>query len=216
MSTIHTIGDSHCAFSFRGSDDEDAILYPREEGLLKVPLVIHYLGSKTMHSFGINGCEEKFLEGIKEGDFLVFCFGEIDVRCHIYNQEHEKGRVLDEVLSVLVDNYESQILSISKNLKVQPVIFGITPPVRELTVDGYPSVGPFEERVAYTKRLNKRLEQVAKEKGILYFDVFDEYSLDDGTMNMKYSDNQMHIGQNFNIVAKTKLCDLIWEFCKES
>ncbi|MCH9620615.1 MAG: hypothetical protein S4CHLAM20_00150 [Chlamydiia bacterium] len=210
MSKIHTIGDSHCGFSFRGASDEDMILYPHEEGIMQVPLQVHYLGSRTMYSFGLRGCEEKDLEGIEKDDYLVFCFGEIDVRCHIYNQVHKNKRDLGEIMCVLVENYTSQIISIAKKLEITPVIFGITPPVKELTVEGYPSVGPFEERVKYTKLLNQTLEAKAKEKGILYFDVYNEYADVDGTLNMKYSDNLMHIGQDFNLPVKTKLCDLIW------
>ena len=154
---------------------------------------------------GVRGCDEKFFTRLEEEDFLIFCFGEIDVRCHIDNQIHKEKRDLEEVLDLLVKNYITQIEKISKKYKVHPVIFGITPPVRELIVDGYPSVGSLEDRVKYTKMLNQKLE----ETGLLYFDVYDEYALDDGSLNMNLSDGVMHIGKDSNQLAKDKLCRLI-------
>ncbi len=205
---VHSIGDSHCAFSFRDIE-EGYILYFRGEDILKVPFAIHYLGSRTMYSFGKKGAAEENYHGIEPGDYLVFCFGEIDVRCHIYNQVHNEHRKLEEVLSSLTDDYILRIKGIEAKYKIHPVIFGITPPVRELTVEGYPSVGPYQDRVSYTKLLNASLEKEATSHGILYFDVFNEYALKDGSLNMKYSDGIMHISQECNGPVKNKLCDLI-------
>ncbi|MCH9616907.1 MAG: hypothetical protein SP4CHLAM5_03830 [Chlamydiia bacterium] len=203
MTKVHTIGDSHCDFTF--TSEGDSIFYLSDEGIINVPLTTHFVGSQTMYSFGIRGCDDKYFADMKEGDYLVFCFGEIDVRCHIDKQVTKEKRELDEVLSKLVEGYLLQIKKIAKKYKVIPVIFGVTPPVRELTVDGYPSVGPAEARVKYTKRLNAKL----KKSKILYFDVFDEYSMADGTLKMKFSDGVMHIGKNYNQMAKDKLCALI-------
>lgn len=203
MTKVHTIGDSHCDFTFRG--EGEVIFYPSEKGIIQVPLATHFVGSQTMYSFGKRGCDEKYFAEIERGDYLVFCFGEIDVRCHIDKQVTKEKRELNEILSTLVGSYFLQIKKIAKRYQVTPVIFGITPPVKELTVDGHPSVGSAENRVMYTKMLNSKL----KESGILYFDVFDEYSMEDGTLNMKFSDGLMHIGKNSNQIAKEKLCQLV-------
>jgi hypothetical protein len=203
MTKIHTIGDSHCDFTFTG--EGDSIFYLSDEGILEVPLATHFVGSQTMYSFGIRGCDQKYFADVEEGDYLVFCFGEIDVRCHIDKQVTKEKRDLKEILSKLVEGYILQIGKISKKYKVIPIIFGVTPPVRELTVDGYPSVGSAVDRVKYTKMLNSKL----KRSNILYFDVFEEYSKNDGTLKMKFSDGVMHIGKNYNQIAKDKLCELI-------
>jgi hypothetical protein len=208
MRKVHSIGDSHCAFSFRDIEEE-YILYFRGEDILKVPFEIHYLGSKTMYSFGKKGVAEENYHGIGLGEYLVFCFGEIDVRCHIYNQIHLHHRKLEEVITSLVDAYISRIKEVEAKYGIFPVIFGVIPPVRELIVEGYPSVGPYQDRVEYTKLLNASLKKAASNDGILYFDVFDEYALKDGSLNMKYSDGIMHISQEYNRPIKNKLCDLI-------
>lgn len=211
MSDIHTLGDSHAAFTFRGEREGglEYIYYQGEDAILKVPLFVHFVGSQTMYSFGKRGCKKKYFEGISAGSYLVFCFGEIDVRCHIYDQVHNEKRDLEEVLDQLVKAYVGRVLAIKNDYLIHPIIFGITPPVRNLTVDGYPSVGPFKERVQYTKLLNLKLKERAAALNILYFDVCKEYSLEDGTLDMSLSDGLMHIGQNFNTLAKQKLCNLI-------
>ena len=213
MTDIHTIGDSHSAFSFRGEKEGglEYIFYQRRDVFLRVPLYVHFVGSQTMYTFGLRGCEKKNFEGVEKGNYLVFCFGEIDVRCHIHNQIHLRGRREEEIIFSLVEGYIRKIKEYEAKYKIRPVVFGVTPPVRELTVDGYPSVGPFEDRVRYTKKINDYLKKKAKEQEILYFDVLEEYSMKDGTFDMSLSDGLMHIGVEFNGLAKQKLCDLLWE-----
>ena len=65
--TIHTIGDSHshCAWP--------AFVVP------------HHLGAMLCYSFGkekLARCDLRDLD-IVDGDTVIFCFGEIDCRCHI-------------------------------------------------------------------------------------------------------------------------------------
>ena len=48
--------------------------------------------------------------GIKNGDFVVFVFGEIDVRNHIGKQIDSLNRNEDEVLKTLAVNYLQKIL----------------------------------------------------------------------------------------------------------
>lgn len=60
--TIHTIGDSHCQFGW-------------PEGV-----VYHRIGPTLCYSFGkdpIGRCPY-YSMGIKEGDTVIFCLGEID------------------------------------------------------------------------------------------------------------------------------------------
>jgi len=82
--TIHTFGDSH---SYFGWDN--------------IPNVkIHHLGPKLCYSigrdginikdnsnvcsFGKNGITIKDNAVVKENDVVIFCFGEIDCRCHVH------------------------------------------------------------------------------------------------------------------------------------
>ncbi len=65
---IHTVGDSHshCAWP-------DYV-------------IPHHLGAILCYSFGkekLERCDLRELD-IEDGDTVIFCFGEIDCRCHIH------------------------------------------------------------------------------------------------------------------------------------
>jgi hypothetical protein len=69
---IHAIGDSHVKLNFGGD--------PR--------IVVHHLGPVTMRAVSKDGRNNISLKelGIVDGDSVIWCFGEIDVRCHIIRQ----------------------------------------------------------------------------------------------------------------------------------
>ena len=127
----------------------------------------------------------------------VLSFGEIDVRCLIYNQIHEKGREEDEVINTLVDNYVSRLFSLHKDI----AILSIVPPIDFFT-GGYqsnkncslfPFIGPDECRVRYTKKMNDRLKKNCQEKGLVFVDIYSPYVDDKGFLNKESSDGAIHI-----------------------
>jgi hypothetical protein len=65
--SIHTVGDSHSYYGWSG-------------------IIHHHLGAVLCYSFGkekLNKCDIRNFD-IKDGDTVIFCFGEIDCRCHIH------------------------------------------------------------------------------------------------------------------------------------
>ena len=83
--SIHTIGDSHSSFGLTG-------------------IIQHHLGPVLCYSFGkekLNRCDiRKF--NIKDGDTIVFCFGEIDCRCHIHKHITETTRYQDIINNIVL------------------------------------------------------------------------------------------------------------------
>ena len=71
MVIIHTIGDSHSSFGWKTINN----------------VKIHHIGAKLCYSFGKKGFDDyNILQEIECGEVVVFCFGEVDCRCHIIKQ----------------------------------------------------------------------------------------------------------------------------------
>ena len=72
----------------------------------------HWLGAILCYSFGkenldrCNISDEKY--NVKEGDSVVFSFGEIDCRCHI-NKHITQEKTYQMIIDDLVDSYVKAI-----------------------------------------------------------------------------------------------------------
>jgi hypothetical protein len=189
---IHAIGDSHSSeFS-------------------QVPnCVCHWVGPMTMHRVGRDGLNAVNLPtiGVQNNEVAVFCFGEIDVRCHICNQRDLKLRDLHEIIETLVSNYIATIL-LNKLFyeKITCIVYSVTPPTNAHFNPNYPFCGTLEDRVEVTKKLNQKLKDLCDENDILFLDVYDAYANVDGTLNPALSDGFVHINpsQNHEIIKKLK------------
>lgn len=87
--SIHTFGDSH---SNNGWNFDN--------------INIHHIGSTLCYSFGRDKLNRLNIKnfGVRENDIVIFCFGEIDCRCHIYkyvNAHRNYQQIIDEI----VNNY---------------------------------------------------------------------------------------------------------------
>jgi len=187
--TIHTFGDSHASKKMSGWKDCDNI-------------EAHHLGPVLCYSFGkeiLNRCNiEKF--NIKDNDSVVFCFGEIDCRCHIQkyitNVESYK-MIIDEI----VNNYIHAIKINLENCKVKLkniCIYNIPPTVEKHTIPGhekakFPLLGTDEERKSYGIYFNKCLKEECEKNNWIFFDVYGSYCDNNGYLSKKFSDGNVHI-----------------------
>jgi hypothetical protein len=88
---------------------------------------------------------------LKNGDTIIFSFGEIDCRCHVY--KHIKTSLTyQQIIDDIVNNYIEAIkinIEISKIIFKNICIYNIVPPVQKYnTVENlhYPYLGNDEER----------------------------------------------------------------------
>jgi len=179
--SIHTIGDSHSYFGFRN-----------------IPNVqTHWLGPKLCFSVGRDGISIKNGFNIKEGDRVIFSFGEIDCRCHIHKHiSNDKG--YKEIINSIVENYFIKIKTAVdeiSNLKV--FIYNVVPPV-EKTVEAenpeYPFLGTDEERKQYTLYFNKTLKEYCSKYNYGFFDIYDKYTDANGFLTKSTVEINIHIG----------------------
>lgn len=214
--SIRIVGDSHSVNSFCNPGEEQgtwSLAY--EEKLVSVPFSIYNMYGVTMHRIGRDGLSllEKWrrdLIGAKNGDTLVFVFGEIDVRCHILKQSKKQNISIDEVISKLVNSYLRTIIDY-KNLyeQLNVVVFNTLPPIDYIHLPPYEQYGTLEERVIIAKKLNQALKDKCDEYEIKFLDIYNLFSQMDGSMNPDLSDGSVHISPYHNTIIKEELCKLI-------
>ena len=181
---IHTIGDSHAKIPW------ETIVIP------KVNIHIHYLGPRLMYSVGQ---DKKLLKldkyKFKNNDLIIFCFGEIDCRCHIW-EFRNKGykKVIDE----LVEQYFNAIsYNVGFIKKIKVCVSNVVPPVKREEHEEnseYPFLGSNKTRRIYVKYMNFKLYNKCRENGYIFFDIYNDYCTNDGYLNYNLSDQNVHIG----------------------
>lgn len=199
VETVHVFGNSHAG------------------AFLEIPgCVVHFLGARTMHRMGRDGIQFLDLKqhGILDGANVVFAFGEIDVRCHIGKQRDLTNRSVDEIIDTLVVNF---IRTIQQNClfyhTLSPIVYSVTPPSLGIDFpDLFPIYGSLEDRVVITRKLNQRLFEVCSENDIPFLDVYDDYSNEDGTLNLNLSHDTVHIDSDSYAPIEAKLNQIIENF----
>ncbi len=185
---IHTIGDSH---SYNGWGNMT---------------IHHHLGPVLCYSFGrdkLNKCDISKLN-INNGDTVIFCFGEIDCRCHI-NKYVKKNISYQEVINNMITNYIEAIkLNIENSqLKLKNIcIFNIVPPVKKDEISEnkeFPFLGEDEERKSYILYFNNKLKEICAKNNYIFFDVYDKYTDENGFLNKELSDGTVHIGNGSHL-----------------
>lgn len=181
--TIHTIGESH---SVNGWQNIEGIK-------------IHYIRGKLAYSIGRDGIDVSFA---KAGDTLVFCFGEIDCRCHVH-KHITKTRSYKAVIDAIVERYTAQIKKAVGDLDVKVCLFNVLPPVQKANTrenPNYPYLGTDDERKLYARHFNNRLQEFCQENQYVFFDVYDKYADSNGFLNKALSDGNVHVRDEIHIV----------------
>jgi len=200
---VYSIGDSH-----------SGTLHPWAKQI--------HIGPETIHSLTTGKCDHTF-KSFQETGFLnkdglwIFTLGEIDIRCHFYNQIHEKGRREDEVIYDLANRYFNKILTLNGRYDV--AIMSVVPPMqydfRKEEVDKDPAFGIYavkgsdEERSRYTMKFNRLLDEYAFGEGIMYLNIYSRYKDENGMLPIDMSDGNVHILNRGKVETYLKELDLI-------
>ena len=180
--SIHTIGDSH---SLNGWNEI---------------IQKHYLDGLLCYSFGkekLNRCDIRNFN-IKDGDTIIFCLGEIDCRCHIHKHITETTGYQD-IINNIVDNYFEAIelnVSISQIKLKNICVYNVVPPIQKYNTSEnpqYPYLGTDEERKKYTLYFNKKLKEKCIENKYIFFDIYNNYTDENGYLKKNLSDGNVHI-----------------------
>lgn len=199
LPNIHVIGDSHSR------------LFNIIPGCK-----VHHIGPCTMYGLrnGIR-CQDTRIPldignfGVKAGEYIVYVFGEIDVRTHIGRIRDKLGCHLDDVLDDLVKHYIDLIITNQEQRQCFSVIAAIVPPCDFIENPDFPFYGPIEERVMIQQQLNTKLKLACQEKNLLYLDYVDMFCNPDGTLKYEMSDGHVHLNQDCAMLAGEKLYQLV-------
>ena len=180
--TIHTFGDSHSKCGW-GSEIKQ-----------------HWLGPILCYSFGKENLKRCNISNydIKNNDSIIFCFGEIDCRCHI-NKYITNDKSYEIIIDEIVNNYIEAIKINLKNIKVKLKnisIYNVVPPVEKYNCTEnltYPYLGSDKERKKYVLYFNKRLKEECLKNNWIFFDVYKCYCDKNGYLSKKLSDSNVHI-----------------------
>lgn len=177
---IHTLGDSHSMFGWRN-----------------IPgIIVHHIGPKLAFSVGRDGLVILPEYNIQAGDTVVFSFGEIDCRCHIYKHVTPE-KSYKEIIDPIVSAYIERVMELSAILPgVRCCIYNVVPAVQQrlTTINRqYPFLGSDNERKSYTEYFNATLANTCAAKGLTFIDVYNAYTTPQGFLNRAYSDGHVHI-----------------------
>ena len=112
---FYIFGDSHARFSFKN---------------LSIPHENRQRDAITMFRMGRDNSIINFEENLNnQNNSFIFCYGEVDCRCHI-GKQIKLGRKEDDVIREVVDKY---FKTIKNNIKLYKNIYiiGIIPPVSQ-------------------------------------------------------------------------------------
>lgn len=191
---IYTFGDSHSVSGWKELYDT-----------LKDYLLLYGIGPRLCYSFGRDGLD---LLNIKEAnvqndDIVIFCFGEIDLRCNI-QKYITNNSTYKKIIDTMIEKY---FIAIEKNIKqfdtLNVCVFNVVPTVQKSNTFEYPNhpfMGTDEERKMYVKYFNSKCKEYCATYGYTFFDVYDKYCDKNGYLNKEYSDDNVHIENSIFIL----------------
>jgi hypothetical protein len=181
---IFIYGDSHALFSFNN---------------LNMRHINRGCPDITMYRIGRDNIIINFNNNEHdEHSMICLSYGEIDCRCHIKRQI-DLGKDEDTVINNLISIY---FLTIKNNIikYKKIIIIGIIPPTSNLEYINrnpeYPFVGTDDDRVRYTFKMNNLLKKFCEDYNYVYFNPYNFYTRDNGTLKYEFSDNTVHLGNN--------------------
>lgn len=186
---IFGVGDSHSG-NFNGLSDNI-------RDLQLGPITLYQISKEYREQFrtDIKGLfKYDIKEEINTKDILLmYCIGEIDIRCNWDKQINKLGKNEDELIKNLIDEVFITILPLHKPFGFQSIV----PAVRKEHIligdKNFPVKGSNKDRVRWVKKTNAYLKQKCLENNCVFFDIWDLYADKDGHIRLDLSDGGVHV-----------------------
>lgn len=183
---IHTFGDSHSMFGWRDLKD--------------LNVSFNWLGPVLCYSFGNENLKRCNISNynIQDGDSVVFCFGEIDCRCHVskhINNENTYQNIIDKMVLKYIEAIQLNIKECKVKLK-NVCIYNVVPPTSlQKSTHSWrnPQLGSDQDRKSFALYFNKKIKEKCNENNWIFVDVYDKYCDDNGFLRKDLSDGEIHI-----------------------
>lgn len=180
LTRIRVVGDSHALFGFARVREAK----------------IHWLGPVTMHRLGRDGCFEAVRHlDIPTGSVVVFCCGEIDVRCHLGRVADESGKPIEHVIRGVVSRYLGSLRQYGEQAGAERVVACAAPPPARsyVTNPDLPEYGPLRDRISIRRRLNDFLRAESAELDVEFLEFPNSFEAADGSLKRHLSDGNVHV-----------------------
>lgn len=180
---IHTFGDSHSnkQISHWGIHNISNIKD-------------HHLGPKLMYSFGSNPFDVCNIKTpnyqVNENDIVIFCFGEIDCRCHVHKHITNEN-TYQSIINELVEKYFAAIKqNVEQYNNLFVCVYNVVPPLQTKGKGNpeYPFLGTNEERKEYHEYMNKQLKCMCQLHNYYFFDIYEQSCNKNGFIERSYTD----------------------------
>ncbi len=215
LPSIHVIGDSHSRLFTQLPGCIVHHIGPRTMYGLRNGLIIGELTRYGYHLKGDPLPEETRIPldvrsfGVQAGQYVVYVFGEIDVRTHIGRIRDKTGQGLDEILDDLVKYYIDLIVTNQQESQCLSIIAAIVPPSNIIENPDFPFYGSLEDRIMIQQQLNTKLKLACQQHNLLYLDCNSNFTNPDGTLCYDMSDGHVHLHPKCNIIVGQELYRLI-------
>jgi hypothetical protein len=206
---IYIIGDSHCAIF---TIINNKYMTP-EYQLIKTsnfcsfrtkPFTAYNLNTKIKHI-------EEIIKtlNIQNNDYLIFSYGEVDIRCHLGFHSTDTY-TLNNKIKECVDRYIEFILYFKKKYNN----IGIWAPIASggyngLNGNGRPSYKTKFERNLITHSFITILEKLCIQYDIIFKSIFNELITNEGGTNDAYYADGVHLNINAQPLVINKFKDLL-------
>lgn len=196
---IHCIGDSHSAV-FSGEEKMQPC-WPDKASNLISHFKSYRIGPATAYQLHT---KKSIIEPLVQSlnlspkDFLLFCFGEVDIRAHLIKQANLQNRDINDIIDECVSRYVDAVKYYTRYTN-NIIFWG---PIASWNLDkpySGPSYGTNEERNIVTKLFNENLKVKSENNNFSFITIFYEMLNSDMTTNSYYLDDwegsHMHLSQ---------------------
>jgi hypothetical protein len=197
---IHCIGDSHSAV-FSGKEEMQPI-WPQKSDDKTLFFKSYRIGPATAYQLEtkIPIIDDIIRYNVTlKTDYVLFCFGEVDIRAHLIKQMELQNKSCAEIVKECVDRYFSVLLRY-KQIGVNVIAWGPIASWHESKpYTGGPSFGTCLERNIVTEMFNKRLEIRCNQYDVDFITIFYEMIDQNKITIPEYLDNwegsHIHLSQ---------------------
>ena len=199
---LHTFGDSHAGHDWY---NWNAV---RIEGL---EIKTNWRGGWTCAKFAMKGISIMDISeyGVKDGDMVLFSFGEVDCREHMHKHKED----YKEVIEFIVRKYFKSIqANVGRYNNLTTMVYCIPPIVRDSDIKHDFDLRKGENSSAVIKCVryfNDKLKEECERYGYIFFDIYDNYCDEYGYLKAIYGDGNVHIKDP--VFIEEELKRILWK-----
>jgi hypothetical protein len=132
---------------------------------------------------------------IHDGDTVVWCFGEIDVRCHVIRQARLQNTSVDAIVAGSAQTYLRSVDEITREAgRCNTILLAVIPPTNQANNPDFPTVGSLVERIRARVLLNEALEREGAARGFQFLNPYSEFMDPRGALKESMPDSNIHCG----------------------